>query len=307
LHNRVVLFRTKNISIVTFGLLAALGGAVGIWLILARQIQAGMHPERFAPALYLLVPALIIIGARLFALTLQWDDFKKAPLKTLKNHGFAFQGGFIGAILGIVGVAIWYQINLLQLMDTFVLGLPLGHAIGRLGCHTYGCCHGKPTRSNLAIRFTNPESKAVWRSNLAGVPLHPTQMYSVMGNCALFLFLNWIATRELSAGQLTGAYLLIGSIGRFLVEFLRGVPTKKYWGMSPFQLVAAALAVLGGVVFLIASLGPAREAFTPGPGFFAALKAAGRSFYYPLGVFAVFFVVFGIHGRRVGKPSGDES
>jgi hypothetical protein len=44
LHNQVVLLRLGQITLVNYGLLSAIGGAIASFLILARQFQAGMQP-----------------------------------------------------------------------------------------------------------------------------------------------------------------------------------------------------------------------------------------------------------------------
>ena len=165
-HNWVVFLRLGNLTFVNFGLLSALGGAVSMWWILARQIQAGLDPERFAPLVYFAGPILIVLGSRLFGLVQQWEDFKRAPLETLRKPRFTFHGGFFGGAAAVIYVAAVYEMNLFTFLDTFALAIPVGHALGRMGCYTYGCCYGRPTERWPAVCFTNPESKAVWKGNM---------------------------------------------------------------------------------------------------------------------------------------------
>jgi len=302
LHNWVVLLRLKGVSIVNFGVLAALGGAVGTWMVLARQIQAGMLPERFAATLFLLVPALVVLGSRLFVLALEWRDLVRAPLKTLLKPGFAFQGGFIAGLAGVAGIALTFGLDLLILLDTFALGIPLGHAIGRLGCHSYGCCHGKAvghTGWAPGIRYTNPDSKAVWGSHKEGALLHPTQFYSFVGNFALFIFLAWLADGARRPGELAAAYLMLGSAGRFFIEFLRGIPARRYLGLTTFQWVAGLL-FLTGAGFLLAATGQPHTLFMDSGTLLQSLMQAAEMSGYFVWVFALLFVCFGIHGPHVG-------
>ena len=49
--------------------------------------------------------------------------------------------------------------------DAFAPAVALGHAIGRLGCFSAGCCWGKPTTSWIGVRFTEKASE------LTGVPI----------------------------------------------------------------------------------------------------------------------------------------
>ena len=92
LHNQVVLLRLGRITLVNYGLLSAIGGAIASFLILARQFQAGMQPMRYATLLFIMIPALAVVGSRFYVLALEFREFLKAPFDTLFRPGFAFQG-----------------------------------------------------------------------------------------------------------------------------------------------------------------------------------------------------------------------
>jgi phosphatidylglycerol:prolipoprotein diacylglycerol transferase len=300
LHNRVVLTRIGPVTLVNFGLFAGIGGALAAWVALARQEQAGMHPEGYAALLFGVLPLLAVTGSRAFSLALDWREFVAAPLAATLKPGFAFHGGLAGTAVGVIGIAAYAQVDLLMLMDAMALGFPLGHAVGRIACHTYGCCHGRPTRSRLAIRYTHPDSKAVWHSRSRGVPLHPAQLYSALGNLLLFAILGVLASGPVRAGQIAAAYLVIGSTGRFLVEFVRGEPTTRVLRLTPFQWVAIVLVACGLGLLRLAAANPLHLRFADGSSLLAALGHAGSSIYPPW-VFAVIFCCFGIHGREVGS------
>lgn len=300
LQNRVVLARLGPVTLVNFGLLAGIGGALAAWVALARQEQAGMRPESYAALLFGVLPLLAVIGSRAFSLALDWRGFVASPLAATFKPGFAFQGGLAGAALGVIGVATYAHVDLFMLADAMALGFPLGHAVGRVACHTYGCCHGRPTRSRLAIRYTHPDSKAVWHSRLQGIALHPTQLYSALGNLLLFAILATFAAGAVRAGQIAAAYLVIGSVGRFLVEFVRGEPTARLGRLTPFQWVSIGLLACGLGLLRLAAANPLHERFADASSLLASLGHTGFS-VYPLWVFVVIFVCFGVQGREVGS------
>ncbi len=303
-HNWVVLFRTRNHTLVNFGLLSALGGALGSFWIVTRMVQAGMAPERFAAALFLLVPALVVLGSRLLVLAQEWRDFVRAPVKTLLKPGFAFQGGFMGGAAGVIGIAWVYGLDLRLLADCFALGIPLGHSLGRLGCLSYGCCHGKPAAPHLpGITYTCPDSKVTWGSRMAGIRLHPTQLYSSLGNLALFALLFAMAAGERRPGELAAAYLILGAAGRFAIEFIRGIPVRRLFGLSVYQLVTLPIMLAGALLLATAPGEPAALFSAPGALAAAASSAALHPWWYMV-VFAILFCCFGIHGRKVGHFSG---
>ncbi len=299
LHNKVVLARLGPITLVNFGLITAVGGALAAWLGLARLHQAGLAPERYATLMFISIPLLAVIGSRIFSLALDWRAFLDSPVRELSKPAFAFHGGFIGATAAVVGISWYADISLLMLLDAMALAFPLGHAIGRLACHTYGCCHGRPTKLPLAIRYTNPESKAIRLSGMGGVPLHPTQLYSAFGNFALFLVLTAIALGDVRVGQLSATFLILGSTGRFLTEFIRGEPVSKRFGLTPFQWVAIGLFTCGLATAYVASGNAAHAAFADFTLLAESLRYSSGTIY-PLLVAVVIFVSFGIHGRQVG-------
>jgi phosphatidylglycerol:prolipoprotein diacylglycerol transferase len=301
-HNRVVLARIGPVTLVNFGLIAAVGGALAAWVSLARQEQAGMRPETYAAVLFVALPVLAVIGSRVFSLALEWREFLAAPWATAFKPGFAFQGGLVGAAVGVVGVAAYAHLDLFSLMDTMALGFPLGHAVGRLACHTYGCCHGRPTRSRLAIRYTNPDSKAVRCSRMGGIPLHPTQLYSAVGSLMLFAILAILASGQVRAGEIGAMFLILGSTGRFLVEFMRGEPTGRLLRLTPFQWFSIGSFTCGLALLYLASGNPLHERFADTASLLESLRHAASS-VYPLLVFVVIFLCFGIQGRQVGSFS----
>ena len=131
-----------------------------------------------------------------------------------------------------------------RVFDAYVVAVPLGQAVGRLGCLLAGCCHGKPSDSWLAIDL--PDAHGVWQ------PRYPTQLLAAAGNVAiLFLLLaaeRWRRRRGRGdewpfAGFLT---LLFGGVyagKRLLVEFLRDDPPVVWPPFTWAHLTAAAVVV----------------------------------------------------------------
>ena len=273
-----------------------MGAALATWWAVARQYQAGLEPQRYAMVMYMVLPILVALGSRLLILFTEFDEFLRHPIKVLRRAGFSFQGGLILGFAGLVTITWVYQLNLLRFMDTFALSMPLGHALGRLGCYSYGCCHGRPTSSGRGVAYTNRDSKAIRVSDLGGQRLHPTQLYSAGGNLAIFLVLNWIAASGVRVGALSACYLLIDSGGRFLVERIRWPSGPTWFGLSLFQYVAGAMFVAGVALIPVA----VNQPFLALPDLAGALQSA--VVYWPsyLTVFTVFFLCFGVHGRRVG-------
>jgi phosphatidylglycerol:prolipoprotein diacylglycerol transferase len=302
LHERVVLLRVGRWTLVNFGLFAALGGFLAAWSLAARQLQAGMPVGSYLLALMLGVPILALVGSRLFALVVEeWRDFLRAPLETLTRTTLAWQGGFALVTAGVLALAAWHDLDPLAFIDTFAFVVPLGQAFGRVGCHTYGCCHGRPTRSRWAITVHNPDSKVVWGSGLRGVPLQPIQACSAAANLALAMVLALLALAgPFAAGTVSAVYLVLDGLKRLGLERFRGNPSPRYAGLTPYAWFAIVQVVVGlGVAWL--SIGRAPVDFTGVGALAFAFASSARYLPAYLLAFAAMFALFGVHRGRPGS------
>ena len=156
------------------------------------------------------------------------------------------------------------------MLDTCVAGLPLGHAIGRLGCFAAGCCYGRPTTLPWGVEFTNPAAEQLAGTPL-GIHLHPTQLYEASVEFLNFFILVWIGKRQRFTGQIIGAYLMLYGVERGTIEFFRGDPGRTLMfhdSISLMQLVSVALILTGAFLWWrgfrgaapIPSAAPARAA-----------------------------------------------
>jgi phosphatidylglycerol:prolipoprotein diacylglycerol transferase len=301
LHNHPVLVRLGPLTLVNFGVFVALGGLTAGLLCAARLEQAGFRLQSplWLPAVGL--PLLIIVGSRLMEMVVHWRVYAADPARKLPETGFAFQGGLL---LGAGALLVWAWKTgtpILRVFDAFSLSIPLGHAIGRIGCLTYGCCHGVPTGTSRGLTFVCPDSKVVWKEGLGGVPLHPTQIYASAGNLGIFLFLNVLAfAGPWREGTLTAAYLMSDSVGRFGIDFLRWPPMARFRFLKPFQWVSIALCLCGAVALALSRTRP--EADFSGWSELAASARRAEGHLPELGVAALLlFAGFGIHGMKVGR------
>jgi phosphatidylglycerol:prolipoprotein diacylglycerol transferase len=83
--------------------------------------------------------------------------------------------------------------------------------------------------------------------------VQPTPIYELLFSLAVFWLLWKLGERARPVGWLTGLYLLLSGIGRFLVEFVRINP-KLYFHhtMSNAQVAALASAMVGVAVMALA-------------------------------------------------------
>jgi phosphatidylglycerol---prolipoprotein diacylglyceryl transferase len=249
-----VLFQIGPLTIYTYGVLVAVGVLGSLWYARRQAPHAGLDAERvWNLGIYMVVAALVL--AKVWLVLTSWQYFKANPrdivsIATFQSGG-TFYGGILGAILTIVLYTHFQKMPLLPVLDTFAGAVPLGHAIGRLGCLAAGCCYGKPTTLPWGIKFTNETANQLAGTPL-GIPLHPTQIYEAGAELLNFVFLIWLGRRQKFAGQILGAYFILYGIERGVIEFFRGDPGRTmllHDSFSLMQLVSVCLVLTGAFLW----------------------------------------------------------
>lgn len=244
------------LTIAWYGVLVAAGFATGLWVAGRRAPREGLTPETvYDLGMWLILAG--ILGAKVFYVTLFWDDFSagwRAEGWRALREGFVFYGGFIAAVLAVMVYARAKRLPLMKLADLLAPSLALGHAFGRVGCFFNGCCFGKACDLPWGVTFPPPHLAA-------GFPVHPTQLYEAAGNLLIFAGLSWWWRRKRFDGEIWWGYVLSYGVLRFANEFLRGDYPHRYFDLfSVSQLIALAMMLIGGGVLLV------RLKFQAGPG-----------------------------------------
>ena len=249
------LFHLGRFSLPTYGFLVSLGVLIGLWISVRNSQREGINPEK-AWNFGILVVLCGILGSKILYILVDLSYYTSHPreifsLSTLQAGG-VFSGGLIAALIA----AAWYirknQLPALTTCDAFAPGLALGHAIGRVGCFSAGCCWGKPTNHFWGVTFTNPLAQQ-WVGTPLGQALEPTQLFEAAVELANFLLLMWLFKRKKFDGQVFGAYLFLYGFARYFLEFLRDDPGRgEVFGgmMTGTQLIAILLVIGGGILWL---------------------------------------------------------
>jgi hypothetical protein len=215
----------------------------GGYAAVATLIFIGLIDAQLGPGLELLTVSIFlcaIIGAALWA---QWVEGSPALLRPL-----GFYGGMLGAVLGGC-CALWMPVHLWVALAAICVAAPWLQGIGRLRCLVQGCCHGRATETVPGIRYTHPRSRVYRLAHLAGVPVHATQVYSILWNAVVGAALLRLIELHSSTTLICGAYLLLSGAGRFVEEAYRGEPqTRTVFGLRLYQWIAILSVVAGAAV-----------------------------------------------------------
>jgi phosphatidylglycerol:prolipoprotein diacylglycerol transferase len=233
----------------TYGLLVAGAFLTALWITGRLALQSRLDQEAVLNlGIYCALAG--IVGAKLLMIVLDpairdnWHEI--FSLSTLQAAGI-FYGGFLAAL----AMAVFYMrrryLPVLKTMDVFAPGLAVGHAIGRLGCFSAGCCWGLPTRLPWAVTFTSQRAKELVGVPL-GEPLHPTQLYESLGELIIFAALYFLFLRPHREGSIIILYFVLYGTLRFLVEFVRFHDPQSNPLSGPFsteQWISLALLAVG--------------------------------------------------------------
>ena len=236
-----------------YGILIVLGTTLGmLWLWYRR---GDLHaPEETPGQFWTLIYVIIlggVVGGKLGYIIVEWAWFRQEPLLLLLDWrtGWVFWFSVLGSI---VAGWVYQQIHnrsqekkraYLPIADYIVAALPLGHWLGRLGCFSQGCCHGRPTSFPWGVTFTHPACSV--QENLLGVPLHPTQLYEsgaelLLAAVLIFHVLPAIEKGIYRYGTAFYGFLASYAVIRFTIEFFRGDDRGSFLAaaLSPSQWVS---------------------------------------------------------------------
>jgi len=227
------LFKLGPVTIYTYGVFVFLG-VIASYLICKNQADKEGISGKIFSHIFFWTLVWGFLGARVVYILVEWRWFLSNPLSViLSRSGFVFYGGIISGILTLLILAKKYKINFLRVADIVALGIPLGHALGRIGCFCYGCCYGKPTDSSWGILFPL-ESPA----GLLGAKVIPTQLISALFLFLIFFLLLIFKKYKRFDGQILLSYGIYYGIFRFIIEFYRGDLRGEIFSLSTSQFAA---------------------------------------------------------------------
>jgi prolipoprotein diacylglyceryltransferase len=168
--------------------------------------------------------------------------------------------GFYGGLFAVMAVSLLSSAPML-IMAAYCVGAPWLQSLGRLRCLVQGCCHGRPASPDVGIRYVHARSRVCRLAELKGVPLHPTQLYSILWNVAIAMVMTRLWVVHAPVGLIGGLYLILTGIGRFSEEAYRGEPqTPILAGLRLYQWIAIGTVVGGAAITALVPSGPAPAA-----------------------------------------------
>ena len=241
------LFTIGKFTVHGYGLMIGIGFILAVLIGGYRTKKLGLSDDDFTNiAICLLVFGFM--GGKLLYIIVNFKLFVQDPIAHLGSEGFVVYGGIIVGIFSIFVYSKIKKLSFLSYMDMMSPAVMINQGLGRVGCFMAGCCHGRPTASRFSVTFTDPNCLAP-----TGVPLVPTQLISAGFDLAVAAFLFAMQRKVKYRGTISGMYLMLYGVGRFIIEFYRGDLDRGNVGaLSTSQFISIFMVIFAaGYIYVV--------------------------------------------------------
>ncbi|MBI4280983.1 prolipoprotein diacylglyceryl transferase [Candidatus Uhrbacteria bacterium] len=225
-----------GLTLQTWGTFVALGILLAVGLAYRRAKTKGLAAADLVDLGFWMVIAAFL-GARLGHVFLyDWGYYREHlnEIGRFWEGGLSSYGGFVGgALVGAAFLLAKHRQNFWQYADAALIGLPLGFAVGRIGCFLTHLHPGIKTDFFLGVQYPD------------GIR-HDLGLYDGLNTLGLAIFLFIFRKKfEKRPGAVTISVMLWYGGLRFFLDFLRAFDAR-YLGLTPAQYGSIAM-VIGGV------------------------------------------------------------
>lgn len=215
------LFFVGDFPIRAYGLILSLSIilATGVAYFLAKQ-DGRWHNHIVDIGIYSGIAG--IVGARLWdVFFFDWAYYSHhlSEIFYVWQGGMAIQGGIVFGVGAGIIYARRHKIDILALADIVAPAIILGQAIGRCANLLNGDAFGAPTGSNFGIIY--PETTLAYHT-YGAQPLWPAEVWEGQIDFVIFALLLIFRAFPHAKGQAFSLYIMLYSLARFGLEFLRG-------------------------------------------------------------------------------------
>ncbi len=194
----------------------------------------------------------VISGGRLgYVLFYNPSYYLQHPLEVFATWqgGMSFHGGCIGVLICGALYCRRHTINFWKAADLYVVTIPIGLGLGRIGNFMNGELYGRLTDAPWGMVFPGG----------GPLPRHPSQIYEVLLEGVLLFTILWTLkarpwqNREAGwwpHGSMLALFMILYGIFRFMVEFVREPDPQLgllLAGMTMGQLLSLTM-VAGGIL-----------------------------------------------------------
>lgn len=244
-----IILKLPFLTIYTWGVMAALGFGVAILYFLTSTKRYNL-PRYLMLNLVVGIVIFSIVGARLFYILIHLNYYILYPIEIFKSWkgGEVFYGGLFFALTFSIFYIKTHNLSLKRIADCAAPGIAFGFSIGRIGCFLNGCCYGIPFSFGFVFPPDSPAGE-IFPNQI----IFPTQLLSSFNLFLMGLILHLFKKRGIAKYKLLPLFLILYSVHRFFIEFLRGDTYPIFFNLTLFQIVSIILAVFSLIWWRIAT------------------------------------------------------
>lgn len=253
------LFFVGDFPIRAYGLILSLSIilATGVAYFLAKQ-DGRWHNHIVDIGIYSGIAG--IVGARLWdVFFFDWAYYSHhlSEIFYVWQGGMAIQGGIVFGVGAGIIYAKRHKIDILALADIVAPAIILGQAIGRCANLLNGDAFGAPTGGNFGIIY--PETTLAYHT-YGAQPLWPAEVWEGQIDFVIFALLLIFRAFPHAKGQAFSLYIMLYSLARFGLEFLRGdYATPVFLSFTSAQTTSLVAFILALIFFIYCQITYSRQ------------------------------------------------
>ncbi len=250
-----VLFHLGSILVPAYGVVAALGVLLGLFLAQRTARIVRLNPaQMWNLCVVALFSALIV--ERLLVVVLNWGELRLHPQWMLAlsmiHHPLLAAAGSVAGVASAALYALRDRMPFASTADALAAPLALGLAFEQFGALFAGSGYGTETSVRWAVTYSSPLA-ARWSGTPLGIPLHPVQAYLALAFLTLSIFLLvWLPVRH-RPGDVAGLWFMGAGVAIYITELWRDSIGRGivFGGLLDGPQLAAILFVLAGAFVLL--------------------------------------------------------
>lgn len=215
-----------------YGVMMAVGILAAIFVAERNAKKFNLEYDKMENFIFVAIISGFIVAKLLYILTVP-KQFLSDPLSVLGGGGWVIYGAIIGGVLGAYLYCRKHNWDFIKVLNVVIVSVPLAQGFGRIGCFFAGCCYGIHTDAWFGVTFPEGSLCPVHE------PIVPTQLIMSLGDFLIFAFLYYRLIKKGKVENTGSLYLLLYSVGRFFVEFIRGDAARGHVGiLSTSQFIS---------------------------------------------------------------------
>ncbi len=228
-------------------------GFISTFLLVRHQIKKyKLHDleQHYENLNSILIISLIIGGRVGYVLFYNFSYYLEHPLEIAQiwHGGMSFHGALLGVILGGYLFCRRHRLNFFKIADIYVVTIPIGLGLGRIGNFINGELYGRVTDVPWGMIFPAGGPQ----------PRHPSQLYeSFLEGLLLFVILwkikDFQHEKKWASGVMLSHFLILYGLFRMFIELFRQPDSQIGFLVASITMgqILSLLMIFMGIILLL--------------------------------------------------------